>query len=156
VSTNPNDDIIITTSAIELSRSRGWTVFVLRLLVGGVLAYAGLSKLPAAWSFAETLANYRLLPAQGNQIFAVVLPWCEVLTAIMLICGAWTRAAALASSLLFTAFGAAVISALARGLDIDCGCFGTDNAARLGIQTLAIDLVCLGLSLALVKMAPRE
>ena len=56
-----------------------------RLLLGAVLLYAGFTKLNDAWRFAEMIANYRLLPAQANQVLALTLPWLEVILGLLLI-----------------------------------------------------------------------
>jgi len=133
-----------------------WGERMLRVALAGVLGYAGATKLPHAWSFAETIANYHLFPAQPNQVAAVVVPWVECLCAILLLCGVWVRPAAIVSAALFTAFGVAVMSALARGLDIECGCFGTETASEVGATTLAIDAACLAASLALVWLSTRR
>ncbi|MFH0939220.1 MAG: MauE/DoxX family redox-associated membrane protein [Planctomycetota bacterium] len=147
-----HDVNILTVSSAE----RLWMLLALaaRLLLSGVLIYAGFSKLQSAWQFAEAIANFRILPAQFNQLLAVVLPWCELLTGLLILCGLWLRAAALVSTLMFAAFAVAVISAMARGLDIECGCFGTESASRAGLQPLAIDALCL--ATALVVMFSRK
>jgi len=114
-----------------------WVV-VLRVLLGAALFFAGITKIKSGWQLAEAIANYNLLPAAANQIFAVVLPWWEIAAGALLVFGVWTRAAALLALVLFSAFTIAVISALIRGLDIECGCF-SDASSRVGIRTLAVD-----------------
>jgi uncharacterized membrane protein YphA (DoxX/SURF4 family) len=127
-----------------------------RLLLGGVLLYAGFSKLNDGWRFAEAIANYRLLPAQANQILALTLPWLEVALGLLLILGLWLRAAAGLSALLFFAFAAAVAAALARNLDISCGCFGTGGASQVGIKTLALDLFCFACAIVILLSRPLD
>lgn len=127
-----------------------------RVLLGGVLIYAGFSKLNDGWRFAEAIANYRLLPAQANQILALVLPWLEVALGLLLILGLWLRAAAGLSMLLFLGFAVAVIAALARNLDISCGCFGTGGATQVGIKTLALDVVCFACGLVILLSRPID
>lgn len=122
---------------------------VLRVLLGGLLFYAGFSKLASAWQFARAIANFRLLPPILNQIAAVVLPWYEAVAGLMLVLGLWTRASSLLSTCLFAAFGIAVSAALARGLDIECGCFGTGSGAHVGALTLILDLMGLAASIAI-------
>ncbi len=119
-------------------RAAPW-VAVVRVLLGGVLLYAGITKMKSGHEFAEAIANFALLPAAGNQILAVTLPWWELCAGALLVFGVWTRAAALVALLLFLSFALAVGSALARGLDIQCGCF-SDAGSRVGLKTLAIDL----------------
>ena len=126
---------------------------LLRLTLAGVLGYAGVSKLPHAWNFAETIANYQIFPAQANQLAAVIMPWCEVLVGILLLCGVWVRPAAMLGALLFAGFTIAVVSAMARGLDIECGCFGTETASKAGAIALTIDLAGLAVSLLLAWIA---
>jgi uncharacterized membrane protein YphA (DoxX/SURF4 family) len=119
---------------------------LVRLALGGVLVYSGAVKLPHTADFAVQIVGFRLLPAQASQILAVTLPWVELLTGLLLICGVWARAAAGVSAGLFLMFGVAVVTALARGLDIECGCFGTESGAHAGMRTLLIDGACLAAS----------
>lgn len=111
---------------------------IVRLALGAMLFYAGFSKLGALSTFADAIANYRVLPAQMTTAIAVVLPWWEITIGILLVLGLWQRAAALLALLLFTIFALAAGSAVLRGLDIRCGCFGGD--AKVGLVSVAIDL----------------
>jgi len=129
-------------------------LLVLRLALGVVLFYAGFLKLRDGYAFAEAIANFRLLPAQANQIMAVVLPWLEVATGLLLVFGVWVRAAGLLAALLFVAFLGAIALALWRGLDIECGCFGTGSAARVGLKALAFDALWLVAALAVLWSTP--
>ena len=52
---------------------------------------------------------------------------------------AWLRAAALVITSLTMMFFAVIVSALARGLNIECGCFGTIGGKHIGLVNLAID-----------------
>lgn len=132
-------------------------LFAVRHLLGLLLFAGGLLKLGAGWTFAEAIANYRLLPAAANQLLAVALPWIEIVGGLLLIFDLWVRPSALLAAILFGAFGVAAGSALARGLDIECGCFGTGGAARIGLGTLAVDLLGLAAAAALLwKGSPTE
>lgn len=127
-----------------------------RLVLGGILLYAGFTKLNDGWRFAEAIANYRILPAQANQLLALTLPWLEVVLGLLLVLGLWLRAAAGLATVLFLGFSVAVIAALARQLDISCGCFGTGEAAKLGAQTLALDVFCLVCGSMILLSRPVE
>lgn len=141
---------------LSISAARGpallknGALLLLRLALGGVLFYAGFLKLREGYSFAEAIANFRMLPAQANQIMAVTLPWLEVVTGLLLVFGVWVRAGSLLAALLFAAFLGAIATALFRGLDIECGCFGTGSAARVGLKALAFDALLLMAALALL------
>src|SRR6185436_10125022 len=83
-----------------------------QIALGAVLLWAGIAKVGAGWSFAEAIANFRMLPAWAAQVLAVTLPWCEILSALLLIFGLWERAAALLGAGLFGSFAIAAGSAL--------------------------------------------
>ena len=134
------------------NQERDWPALIARFLAGAMLFYAGFMKLNASADFATTIANFRMLPAVANQLLAVVLPWCEVAAGLMLIGGVWPRAAGIVAAILFLAFAVAASSAVLRGLDIQCGCFGTASARRVGVLTVGVDLAGL-IASALVVFA---
>lgn len=123
---------------------------VLRRVVGAALFAAGALKLGGATAFAEAIANYRLLPAAANQILGVALPWWEISTGVLLLLGLWPRAASILAAGLFGAFFVATASALARGLDVACGCFGTGAVAPAAF-TLAMDALGLAGAVTLAR-----
>ena len=122
-----------------------------RAILGAVLLAAGFLKMGAGEASAEALANYRLLPPQANQILAVVMPWWEITLGVMLLLELWARACAGFAALLMAAFAAAVTSALARGLDITCGCFGTTLELKAGLPHVVANLILLALALWVVR-----
>lgn len=105
-----------------------WVSRGLRWIVGAVFLYAGVVKLRGPQDFADSIASFRVLPTAFINGFAVTLPPFEVLTGVLLLVGRHRRAASLAALLMTTVFALAMTSALARGLQIDCGCFGSHGA----------------------------
>jgi len=92
-----------------------------------------------------------------NLSVAAVLPFLEIYTALLLLTGAWLRAASWLSILMYSMFSVALLSAAMRGLSIDCGCFGSSAGAwsSVGVALLrAIALLCF--SLALLVVLPAE
>ncbi len=71
---------------------------------------------------------YRLLPDELVRPVATALPWLEIALGLFLLIGLAVRLAAVASWLLLAVLVAAIGSAWARGLSIDCGCFGGGGA----------------------------
>ena len=67
---------------------------------------------------------YDLLPEPAVTLVAAVLPWFELALGVLLLLGVGTRLSAVISSVVLLAFMAGVAQAWARGLSIDCGCFG--------------------------------
>jgi uncharacterized membrane protein YphA (DoxX/SURF4 family) len=97
---------------------------VLRLILGGTFLYAGIVKWQSPQFFADSIASFRLLPVTFINPLAISLPVLEAMIGVMLIVGLKSRAAAFSTLALCALFAIAMISALARGLKIDCGCFG--------------------------------
>ncbi|MCS6915867.1 MAG: MauE/DoxX family redox-associated membrane protein [Myxococcales bacterium] len=128
-----------------MQRLRPALILALRVGLGGLLLYAAASKWRAPQELAETVANYRLLPAALSPMGAVALLGTETVVGGLLLAGVWMREVALLCTMLFALFCAAVASALVRGLRIDCGCFGAGGSPAT-VVTLMRDLCLLGAS----------
>lgn len=100
--------------------------FIFALAFGSLFLWSGVGKIKDPISFAEAVRNYRLIGDPWAAAAAHLIPWLEIFAggAVM-----WDRmrqgAAALLTLLLF-GFTLAIISAWIRGLDITCGCFGSE------------------------------
>ena len=94
-----------------------------RLLLGGLFLYAGMMKAQDVTAFAGNIANYKILPYAWNFLVAAILPYVEILAGVLLLANTRVRPAALLLGLLTGVFMLALATAMARGLDIDCGCF---------------------------------
>lgn len=101
-----------------------WLALGARLLVGGVWIVAGALKLPDPAASVRAVRAYSLLPEAIVPTTGHVLPIIEVVVGVALVLGLMTRVMAVVSGLLFLAFIIGISSAWARGLQIDCGCFG--------------------------------
>lgn len=119
-----------------------WVGLVARLVTGGVWIVAGALKLPDPDASVRAVRAYDLLPETVVPTIGVLLPIVEVVLGAMLVLGVLTRVSGVASSLLFVAFVIGIASAWARGLQIDCGCFGGGGEVDgdVGIGTYGIDL----------------
>jgi uncharacterized membrane protein YphA (DoxX/SURF4 family) len=118
------------------------SVALLRVALGLVFIVASLDKIQNPESFATNVANYRILPYRLINGIAIVLPWLEVITGTLLVLGIWTRAGTMIVCALLMVFSVAIAQALARGLDISCGCFATNpDSERMSLWTLIWDLI---------------
>ena len=104
---------------------RSYAYHTCRLLLGGLFLAAGLAKGRDVSAFAGEIAAYRLLPYVLNYLVAATLPAVEILLGGLLLWGRRVRGAALLAALLTLVFIGALLSAMLRGLQIDCGCFGS-------------------------------
>ncbi len=121
---------------------------VFRLVLGGLFIYAGVVKVLDPLDFAQNIRNYRLVGQSLSFIAAVVLPWLEILAGVALAAGIWKRASALIISGLLVFFILLTLVTIARGLDVDCGCFGAlSRKSGFGVILEDLGMLFMGLSL---------
>jgi putative oxidoreductase len=130
-----------------------WLWLALRLALAAVFAYAGFIKIADPTAFAVEIDHYQLMPWLAPYL-AAGLPALELTlaAALLVLPSAWRRAAALACFALMLAFTFAAASALARNLDIDCGCFG-EGSGPITWVTMVRDVGLLALCAVLVRKA---
>ncbi len=116
---------------------------LLRFMVGGTFVYASFYKILDPANFAQAVHHYRILGVYLLHPMAIYLPWLELVVGLAMIMGLARRGAALLTSLMTLMFMVAIISALARDLDITCGCFHTDGGHIVGISLLLRDVALL-------------
>ncbi|MFW5471496.1 MauE/DoxX family redox-associated membrane protein [Knoellia sp. CPCC 206435] len=97
---------------------------VARLVLGGVFLVAGALKVPTPEAMAKATQAYQVLPHDVAAYVGYALPTVEIVLGLLLVLGLFTRVAAVLTSLLLVAFLVGIAQAWARGLSIDCGCFG--------------------------------
>jgi uncharacterized membrane protein YphA (DoxX/SURF4 family) len=114
------------TSAVSLSRRpwQEWVTLAARLVLGITIAVAGLLKVPNLDASVQSVRLYQILPWDITSFVGTALPILEVFVGLLLITGTFTRLSAIAGSLLMLAFIIGIASVWARGISIDCGCFG--------------------------------
>ncbi len=110
------------------ARYQGFITLVFRLILGGVLVVAGAIKAFSPSDAASAVAAYKILPNQIAHILGYALPWLELAIGLLLIIGVSVRFAAITGGVVMVLFIAAIISVWARGILIDCGCFGGGGA----------------------------
>jgi uncharacterized membrane protein YphA (DoxX/SURF4 family) len=84
---------------------------------------------------------YDVLPGAGVEVVAALLPWVELAFGVLLLAGVGVRLVAVLSAALLLVFVVGVTQAWARGLAIDCGCFGGGGAVAPGETTYVQELV---------------
>lgn len=105
-----------------------WVGLAARLLVGGVWIAAGVIKLPHPEASVSAVRAYQLLPLGTTNLIGHLLPIVEVLVGVILILGVLVRFGGVVSALLQLGFIVGISSVWARGIPINCGCFGDGGA----------------------------
>jgi len=124
-----------------------------RLIIGGLFIYAGVIKIADPLGFARDIQNYRILPPAACLFIALALPWFEALSGAFLIVGIFKRTSAWLLSFLLAGFIVLVIITMARGLDVDCGCFGSLSRKADG-RLILEDAVMLFMALEVALSSP--
>ena len=101
-----------------------WLGLVARLVLGGVLFVAGYLKAFTIDKSQMAVRAYEVLPISVANILGIILPWLEIGAGLLLILGFAVRYSAIFGTALMLIFVIAISQAWARGLSIDCGCFG--------------------------------
>lgn len=144
--------------SLGLTLVRGWWPWlsvVARLVVGIVWMAAGTLKLQDTNDSIRSVRNFQLLPEALVPTVGRGLPIFEVLIGALIVIGLAVRVSGALSALLQLAFIVGIAAAWARGLQIECGCFGgsgtlVQNASAKYPWEIARDCGLLILSLMLV------
>jgi len=125
-----------------------------RLILAGVLLWAGGAKLGDLGASVRAVNAYELLPYELARVIGAALPFVEVALGLLLLAGLATRVVAAVTAALMAVFIAGIASAWARGLNIDCGCFGGGGELAAGASPsygweIARDVALLAIAVAL-------
>ena len=107
-----------------------YAILAVSLGLAAVFLYAGLGKVGDPLQFADSIAAFAILPAAFISPLALSLPPFEIACAVLLVWPRTRRVGALAVVLISILFFTALLSALLRGLTLDCGCFGIGAPSR--------------------------
>ncbi|GAA0987733.1 MULTISPECIES: MauE/DoxX family redox-associated membrane protein [Nocardiopsis] len=116
-----------------------WLTLACRLGLAAVLVFAAVSKFPPALSV-QAVEAYDLFPVEVARLIGYTLPLFELALAALLLVGLATRYVGAVGALLMVVFIAGIVSAMARGLNIDCGCFGGGGQVAPGETTYGLSI----------------
>lgn len=143
-------------SALSLkldSNAARWVIVVLRIALAGVLVWAAVPKLLDPTTFATDIANYRLVPESWAGPIAIMLPVLELVIGGALLAGLEARGAAIIAGVMLIVFSVAMGQAMARGIDLECGCFGTTAEAEVGWTSIVRNVLLVALA-GMIAYAP--
>ena len=122
-------------------------VLAARITLGLVFVVASVHKFMDPQCFAELIKNYDMVPYPLLGPFALLLSWLELWTGLFLIFGFWTRPSTFLIQGMLVVFMIALGYAVARGLDIECGCFTAEGGSTTSWKRLTenIGLLAVGM-----------
>ncbi len=111
---------------------RPWLGTAVRIGLAAVWFAAGAAKVTDLAASGRAVNAYRLVSFDVANVIGAALPFVELALGVLLLVGLATRLAAGVSAAVLAVFIAGIASAWARGLAIDCGCFGGGGALAAG------------------------
>ena len=130
--------------------SNDYLLLIFRIVVGMIFIFASLEKITNPAKFAENILNYKLLPDIFINLLAITLPWIELICGLLLLFGIRSRESSIIIFTMLMIFTIGVFIAVLRGLNIDCGCFGTLMAEKIGLQKIIENIVLLIFSFIII------
>ncbi|NED57635.1 DoxX family membrane protein [Micromonospora aurantiaca] len=111
---------------------RPWLGVAARLGLAAVWLIAGGTKVGDLAASGRAVNAYQVMPYDVATVIGAALPFVELALGLLLLAGLATRISAGVSAALLVVFIAGIASAWARGLAIDCGCFGSGGQLAAG------------------------
>jgi len=128
----------------------------LHLLFGGVFIYAGTLKLLDPAMFVMDVRSFDLLPDPYAAWVAMFLPCLEILAGLAVITGVLRKGGLLVLNGSLGVFLVAIGISWSRGIDIQCGCFGSKGASGNYVELIVRDVLLLALGIYLHRQALRK
>jgi putative oxidoreductase len=152
----------------DQSLKRSWVpspvYHIFRILIALIFIMASIDKIISPANFGRAIYAYQFLTGPFAYLIspmAVIMPWCELVTGILLLVNRMVRPAALIILAMNIVFIIAIISVMMRGIKVECGC-GLDvgiiaaiAGTQAGAQALVRDFVILAMNLV-VLLAPQS
>jgi len=134
-----------------------------RVLLAGLFIFSGAVKL--GWvldwgdpeGFASSVRGFRVLHYDFVLLATYVVPWLELVAGGALLLGLFARGAAVLLLSLVVVFIVSMITVLARGIEVDCSCFGGKLQELLPVvgrylEPGAVDWISVGRNVVLAAL----
>jgi hypothetical protein len=114
---------------------------ITEFLLGAVFLVSGALKAWAPAHFYQSIEGFQILPAFIALGLAYYLPYLEILVGLGLVAAIKPQECACVVAVLLGGFMVALVSAWARGLNVECGCFGISSPSAALWEPLLRDAV---------------
>ncbi|MFI5505725.1 DoxX family protein [Corynebacterium kutscheri] len=126
--------------------------FIARFYMAYIWLKAGFSKLGERLANQQSVEGYDIFSEKWAGYIAELIAPLEIAGGILLLVGIFLRFSGILSTIVLALFIVGITQAWARGLNIDCGCFGVENIdqAEVGMnyaKTIARDVLYIFLSM---------
>lgn len=128
---------------------------VIRIVVGLIFIIFAAGKISEPTLFAKSIANYDMLPHKLINLLAIILPWIEIVAGLLLMFGVRLKANILLIAAMLIVFNIAITTAMARGLDIECGCYANIAEQKVGFKKLVENFFLL-IALLFIYLFPNN
>ena len=104
-----------------------YLILMLRIILSLVFIFSGIEKIINPELFSDSISNYRLFPSFSINLIAITIPWIELTVGLLLLFGISVKDNIIIINSLLMFFVVIILIAVIRGLDIDCGCYGSSS-----------------------------
>jgi uncharacterized membrane protein YphA (DoxX/SURF4 family) len=119
-------------SGVKIAEIRPWVGTTARLGLAAVWLIAGGAKVGDLAESGRAVAAFQLMPVDLARVVGAALPFVEIVLGLLLVAGLAVRLVAAISATLLVVYIGGIAAAWARGLQIDCGCFGGGGQLAAG------------------------
>lgn len=131
--------------------SHRYTAVGFRIILGAIFIWASADKISHPKEFIKVVEGYKLLPFPLAVIFAVSLPWVELICGLLLIAGSYIRSSTAVLTFMLSIFMVAISINLYRGAELPCGCFDTQTGGEeLGWLTFLRNMLLIVMGLQIL------
>jgi len=137
--------------------SNNYLLLMSRLILGGLFIYASIDKIINPLQFAQIIHNYRFLPPEFINIWAIILPWIEFAAGIFLVFNLFPKPSSQIIIAMLIVFIIALSVTAVRGINVACGCFSTSSQVKSNLVIRIIeDFGMLILGLHILRFSRTE
>lgn len=136
--------------------SNKYSILAIRIFIAFIFIFSGAEKIANPSAFSDSITNYKIFPLFSVNFIAIFIPWLELITGVLLLFGIWIKENALIINTLLCIFILLVAIAVFRGLDINCGCFGTKYAQKVGFLKIGENILLMFVTYLLYKFGGEK
>jgi len=124
-----------------------YLLYLSQILLSIIFIFSGIEKISDVNYFSISLNNYKIFPLFSQNIIVIIFPWIELIFGILLLFGFYKKEISMIFAFFLFGFIVLIFISILRGLDIECGCFGTLSSVKIGYMKIYENILLLIISL---------